>query len=58
VDDLRIQAAMTVVVSGLLASVLFLVVSLNEPYTGQIHVSQYPFRHALQQFNALNLGQH
>jgi hypothetical protein len=58
VDDLRIQAAMTAVMAGLLAAVLFLIMSLNQPYTGQIHVSRYPFRHALQQFNALNLGQH
>jgi hypothetical protein len=44
--------------AGLLAAVLFLIMNLNQPYTGQIHVSRYPFRHALQQFTALNLGQH
>lgn len=57
VDDLRVQAAMTAVLAAVVASMLLLLMSLNDPYTGQMHVSTYPFRHALQQFNALNLGQ-
>ena len=29
---------------------------LNHPFTGPVQVDKEPFRHALQQFNALNLS--
>jgi hypothetical protein len=54
--DLVQQAIMTAALAGLIAAVLCLIYSLNQPFTGQVHVSQEPFRHALQQFNALNLS--
>ncbi|MDQ2740745.1 MAG: DUF4239 domain-containing protein, partial [Chloroflexota bacterium] len=56
VEDLRVQSVMTAVMACLIASILFLIFALNEPYTGQVHVSRQPFSHALQQFHALNLG--
>jgi hypothetical protein len=34
---------------------LLLVVTLNHPFTGPIQVDRVPFRHALQQFHALDL---
>lgn len=55
IEDFRVQAAMTGVLAALLGSVLFLIVSLNDPFTGQVHVSKYPFEHALQQFHALSI---
>jgi hypothetical protein len=50
------QAAMTAVVAVLIAGSLFLIFSLNHPFTGLVQVDKEPFRHALQQFNALNLS--
>lgn len=48
---------MTATVAGLIGTVLFLILSLNQPFTGREHISREPFRHALQQFNALNAGE-
>lgn len=56
IEDIRVQAAMTGIVACLIGSVLFLVVALNDPFTGQVHVSKYPFQHALLQFHALSLN--
>ncbi len=56
IEDFRVQAAMTGVLAALIGSVLFLIVSLNDPFTGQVHVSKYPFEHALQQFHALSIN--
>jgi Protein of unknown function (DUF4239) len=50
------QATMTAVVATLIAGSLFLILSLNHPFTGLVQVDKEPFRHALQQFNALNLS--
>lgn len=50
------QATMTAVVALLIAGSLFLIYSLNHPFTGLVQVDKEPFRHALQQFNALNLS--
>lgn len=55
IEDLRVQCAMTGAVACLIGSVLFLIVSLNDPFTGQVHVSKYPFEHALLQFDSLNI---
>jgi hypothetical protein len=53
--NLSIQIAMTAVLAALIAGILFLILSLDHPFTGQVQVDREPFRHALQQFNALNL---
>ena len=53
--NLWLQASMTAVLAGLIAGILFLIVSLNHPFTGLVQVDKEPFRHALEQFNALNL---
>jgi len=49
------QVLMTALLTAIIASLLFLIVNLNDPFTGRVHVSRYPFEHALQQFVALNL---
>lgn len=54
-ETLWLQAAMTAVLTALITGILFLIFSLNQPFTGEVHVSQEPMRHALEQFNALNM---
>lgn len=54
-ENLRIQAVMTATLAVFIAGILLLIISLNQPFTGQVQVDREPFRHALQQFNALNL---
>ncbi len=46
---------LTTILTIVIAGVLFLIYSINYPFTGNVRVSQDPFSHALQQFNALNL---
>jgi hypothetical protein len=55
IENLTIQVAMTAVLAALISGIPFLIFSLNYPFTGQAQVDKEPFRHALQQFNALNL---
>jgi hypothetical protein len=54
-NHLRDQAVMTAVVAAVLAGVLFLIFSMNRPFTGLVQVSQQPLRHALAQFDAIDL---
>jgi hypothetical protein len=56
-ESLRAQAVMTGVSAAMLVTVLVLIYSLNEPFTGPVTVSQTPILHAVQQFHALDLGQ-
>lgn len=53
-----LQAAMTAVLAVLIAGVLLLIFSLDHPFTGPVQVDREPFRHALEQFNALELPAH
>ena len=53
--SLRGQALMTGVSAAMLAGVLVLIYSLNQPFTGPVPVSQRPFQHALLQFDAIDL---
>lgn len=55
-ENVRLQAVLVAVTAGSIAALLFAVLALDHPFTGGVHVSDYPFRHALQQFNALNNG--
>jgi hypothetical protein len=55
VERLRVQVVMTALVAGMLSLVLFLVYSLNSPFTGPVPVSQQPLQHALAQFDAIDL---
>lgn len=55
-ESMWAQATMTTVVAVLITGSLFLILSLNHPFTGLVQVDKEPFRHALQQFNALNLS--
>lgn len=55
-ENVRVHAVMVAVLAGGVAALLFAIVALDHPFTGGVHVSDYPFQHALQQFNALNNG--
>lgn len=46
---------LTAILATVIAGILFLIFSINYPFTGNVRVSQDPFRHALQQFDALNI---
>jgi uncharacterized membrane protein YraQ (UPF0718 family) len=54
-SNLAMQAAMTGLLGALLALVLLLIFSLNQPFTGPAPVSKQPLLHALAQFDALDL---
>jgi hypothetical protein len=54
-ENLAVQALMTGLLAGLLSMVVLLIFSLNQPFTGPIPVSQQPLRHALAQFDAIDL---
>ena len=53
-ENVRVQAGLIALLAGALASILFLTLTLDHPFTGQVHVSQNPLKHALLQFDALN----
>ncbi len=53
--SLRAQHLLTAMLTIVVAGVLFLIYTLNFPFTGQIPVSKDPFRHALQIFQAMDL---
>lgn len=53
--NLAAQAAMTGLLAAVLTMVLLLVFTLNQPFTGPAPVSQQPLRHALAQFDAIDL---
>jgi len=53
--SLPVQAAMTALLAGLLTLVLLLIFSLDQPFTGPVPISQQPLRHALSQFDAIDL---
>ncbi len=55
-ENKALQAALTGVLAAVLAGVLLLIVSLNEPFTGPVQVDRAPFEHALDHFNALGLS--
>jgi hypothetical protein len=55
-ENLWLQAVMTAFLAAVLAGVLLLIVSLNEPFTGPVQVERAPFEHALDHFNALHLA--
>jgi formylglycine-generating enzyme required for sulfatase activity len=54
-NKLPVQAGMTALLAGLLTLVILLIFSLNIPFTGPVAVSQQPLRHALAQFDAIDL---
>lgn len=53
--SLRAQHFMTAMLTIVIAGVLFLIYTLNYPFTGRLPVSKDPFRHSLLIFNAMNL---
>jgi len=55
-EKVRVHAMMIAILAGAIAALLFGVLALDRPFTGAVHISSYPFQHALQQFNALNAG--
>jgi hypothetical protein len=54
--SLRAQYLKTAMLTIVIAGVLFLIYTLNRPFTGRVPVSKDPFRHALQIFQAMDLG--
>jgi hypothetical protein len=53
--SLRAQHLLTAMLTVVIAGVLFLIYTLNFPFTGKIPVSKDPFKHALQIFESMNL---
>jgi hypothetical protein len=49
------QIVMTAMLTIVIAGVLFLIFTLNSPFTGQQPVSKNPFRHAIEMFHAMDL---
>jgi hypothetical protein len=54
-DHLRDHAVMTAVLTAVLTGVLFLIYSLNQPFTGLVQISQQPLHHAVAQFDAIDM---
>jgi hypothetical protein len=54
--SLRAQHLMTAMLTMLIAGVLFLILTLNSPFTGEEPVSKNPFRHAIEMFHSMDLG--
>lgn len=54
-DRALVHAVLTALLAGFIAGVLCLILSLNFPFTGRVHVSRSPFKHALLEFTAINL---
>ena len=55
-DNFIIQALMTGMMTGLMALLLFLVAVLDKLLTGLLQVSKGAYAHAIEMFNAQNLG--
>jgi hypothetical protein len=55
VERKRVHAIQVGLLSGAIASVLTLILALNFPFTGDVHVSRGPFKHALFNFAAIDL---
>lgn len=55
VERRSVHAVQVGLLSGFIASVLTLILALNFPFTGDVHVSRGPFKHALLNFSALDL---
>jgi hypothetical protein len=53
-DNLAMHAAMTAMMAALMAILLFLVSSLNQPFTGPVQVSKGAYLHAIEMANAQN----
>ncbi|HET7037138.1 MAG TPA: DUF4239 domain-containing protein [Thermomicrobiaceae bacterium] len=54
-ESLRAHLVMVALLAGLVGGVLFLVFSLNQPFTGLAPVSKRPFEHAMLQMHAIDL---
>ena len=55
--SIRAQYVMTALLTTLIAGVLFLIYTLNSPFTGPEPVSKDPLRHAIEMFHSLDLGE-
>lgn len=55
--SLRAQYLKTAMLTIIIAGVLFLIYTLNRPFTGRVPVNKDPFKHALQIFRVMNLEQ-
>jgi hypothetical protein len=55
VERRRVHVLQVGLLTGFIASVLSLILALNFPFTGDVHVSRGPFKHALLNFDALDI---
>lgn len=55
-ENLAVHSLMTGATAALLALLLFLIAALNQPFTGPVQVSKGAYAHALEMFNAQNVG--
>ena len=55
VERRGVQALQVALLSGFIAGVACVILALNFPFTGDVHVSRGPFKHALENFTALDL---
>jgi len=55
VERRSVQVLQVSLLTGFIAAVLSLILALNFPFTGDVHVSRGPFKHALLNFAALDL---
>jgi hypothetical protein len=53
-ENARVHAISSAVLAAVLAALLFLIVALNFPFTGTVHVSNQPLEHALLMFNEID----
>lgn len=53
--SLRAHYLLTAMLTIVIVGVLFLIYTLNHPFTGRVPVSKDPFRHTLQIFRSMNL---
>jgi hypothetical protein len=55
IERRRVHLVQVGVLSGILAAVMSLILALNFPFTGDVHVSRGPFQHALLNFDAIDI---
>lgn len=55
-ENRRVHAALTSLLAAAMAASLFLAYAFDQPFTGGVQVSKYPFQHALRQLHAIDLG--
>lgn len=55
IERQRVHLVQVGLLSGFIAAALAVILALNFPFTGDVHVSRGPFRHALLNFDAIDI---